>query len=161
MQERNDLVAKVERLEADTADKTTAMSAEAGAIAAAAEAARAELAAAQTVHILPLNLRIQVCLARLHSVAASTQHHHGSICTLVVGFTPTCAGLSKWALSNALIWRSAPKQVAKSSREAAAEAETRAARLEAKTRLQAEDLEAAAEKLSARSATSHMMRLNR
>lgn len=40
-------------------------------------------------------------------------------------------------------------QAAKASREAAAEADARAARLDAKTRAQAEDLEAAAEKLSA------------
>lgn len=42
-------------------------------------------------------------------------------------------------------------QAEKSSREAAAEAEARTARLEAKTRSQAEDLEAAAEKVAARS----------
>ena len=41
-------------------------------------------------------------------------------------------------------------QAEKSSREAAADAEARAARLEAKMRSQAEDLEAAAEKVAAR-----------
>jgi hypothetical protein len=49
MQERADLMEKVVQLEAEVAERTSAMSAEAGAIALAAEAARAELAAAQMV----------------------------------------------------------------------------------------------------------------
>lgn len=49
MQERVDLVETVARLEAEVAERTSSMSAEAGAIALAAEAARAELAAAQMV----------------------------------------------------------------------------------------------------------------
>lgn len=50
-QERDDLATKVARLEADVADRSSAMSVEAGAMAAAAAAARAELAAAQTVSV--------------------------------------------------------------------------------------------------------------
>jgi hypothetical protein len=49
VQERTDLMAKVVQLEAEVAERTSSMSAEAGAIALAAEAARAELAAAQMV----------------------------------------------------------------------------------------------------------------
>jgi hypothetical protein len=48
-QERFGLVETVARLEAEVAERTSSMSAEAGAIALAAEAARAELAAAQMV----------------------------------------------------------------------------------------------------------------
>lgn len=48
-QERSGLVETVARLEAEVAERTSSMSAEAGAIALAAEAARAELAAAQMV----------------------------------------------------------------------------------------------------------------
>jgi hypothetical protein len=54
-------------------------------------------------------------------------------------------------LVNALSQTLSHLQAEKSSREASAEAEARAARLEAKTRSQADDLEAAAEKVVARS----------
>jgi hypothetical protein len=60
-QEQADLMEKVARLEAEVAERTSSMSAEAGAIALAAEAARAELAAAQLVRYacLPCNALVR------------------------------------------------------------------------------------------------------